>query len=1005
MPKISAVAKKVCDDEMQYRNRKFRSCPALTILEVVIALAIITIIFAAVLPQFRAIKNGWDSRRASAELLQNGRILIDHISRNLAKAVKINDVSESTETNGFIEFQDNDGNNWRYDINSTTSYVEFGLVGALSDLAGPVNDLQFTCYDACDLDTALDITTADMNDIRYVEVQTTLINSLSSGRDIIFTAAAYLRTNDEATSECDPNLVAWWKLDETSGLNANDSSVNNNDGTLTNMVGNEWTIGQIGGALNFDGNNDYVSLGTDSSLNFVSSEPFTIAAWVSTTDDYGAIVSFRNSTDDGPVIDMTVGYDGVTNDSGKAMILVREDGGGGGYAHVVGESVDDGQWHHVAAVRGSGGTIELFLDGVSQGTDSGAESGGAITTNLRAIGSERRWVSDGYGTADQRYLAGTIDDVRIYSRALDANEIAQLAETLKYVDFTEAKVESDSASITISTPSGGGVGTLGSWTSGLTHTAESGSNRLLILTAHVEDNDSDMSLNSVTYGGQAMTKVIEIETQEGNFRAYVVAYILDETGIAAATSDTFSPSWSSTPDSVGYSSVFLQNVDQSDPIGDSDSAGSNSGTTISTGALLTNDGDMAIVAGTAGNTGDYSVDNGFTEAIELTISSADGIAGYKAADGSNETPSITHNNPQRQVIIGFVVQGTGVVSGIEGDLLIAAVATDGDTSTTLSPPTGEGWVGVVNDYSNQVTLGVWYKLADASESASHEFTWSSLNPQKAYGWIMHFTGHDSENPINAYSTYGQSSSTPTSPAVTTTVNNCLILRLGAFDNDDITEDDTGLTGHTTITMDDSGASGATLFSDDFESGGFGQWTQSSPTSWDITTAQSHSDPCSAHADDGDFYIISDPMDTSSYSEFTIDFWYQLDDTENGDIYLYLYDGSNYDNYADFGSAAEDQWLQYTEVITDTQYLHSNFRIAFVANMNNWRENVWIDDVSITVPGTGMVSGGAGYVKQSSAGSSGTENFALTASNASQMLTVAIAPADQSSEDCSDTIYP
>jgi hypothetical protein len=65
---------------------------------------------------------------------------------------------------------------------------------------------------------------------------------------------------------------------------------------------------------------------------------------------------------------------------------------------------------------------------------------------------------------------------------------------------------------------------------------------------------------------------------------------------------------------------------------------------------------MVVLAGTCGNTGTYSVNNGFTEAAELTITSADGVAGYKAATGSNETPSITHSNVNRQVIVGLVVQ-------------------------------------------------------------------------------------------------------------------------------------------------------------------------------------------------------------------------------------------------------------------------------------------------------------------------------------------------------------
>jgi hypothetical protein len=213
---------------------------------------------------------------------------------------------------------------------------------------------------------------------------------------------------------------------------------------------------------------------------------------------------------------------------------------------------------------------------------------------------------------------------------------------------------------------------------------------------------------------------------------------------------------------------------------------------------------MVIVVGTAGNTGTYSVNNGFTEAIELSITSSDGIAGYKSADGSNETPSITHSNPYRQVIIGFVVQANrdSPITTIEGDLLIAALATDGDTTSSLAPPGGEGWTEIdIDDRSGEVTLGAWWKLADASESPSHQFTWSG--PEQAYGWMMHFTGHNATDPINVWESDREYSSTPTSPEVTTTLDYCLILRLGGFDSNDITVDSPGLPGHTAITMDAS----------------------------------------------------------------------------------------------------------------------------------------------------------------------------------------------------------
>ncbi|MEW5994422.1 MAG: type II secretion system protein, partial [Candidatus Zixiibacteriota bacterium] len=130
----------------------------------------------------------------------------------------------------------------------------------------------------------------------------------------------------------------------------------------------------------------------------------------------------------------------------------------------------------------------------------------------------------------------------------------------------------------------------------------------------------------------------------------------------------------------------------------------------------------------------------------------------------------------------------------QGDLLIAAVVTDGNTSGTLAPPGGEGWTEIdIGQQSGAVTLGVWWKLADASESPSHQFTWSG-GGQESYAWIMRFTGHDPTSPINASATNGGSSGSPTCPSVTTTVANTMIVRIGGFDDDDINVDNTGLSG-------------------------------------------------------------------------------------------------------------------------------------------------------------------------------------------------------------------
>lgn len=952
---------------MQYRKRKFQNCLSpwhglrpcrggLTIIELIIALAIITIIFAAVLPQFRVIQNGWDSRQANTEVLQNGRILIDHIARNLSKAVKIIDVSESTEPDGFVVFQDNDGNNLRYDVNDN-NYVEFGLVGSLFDLAGPVSSFKFTCYDANDLDNPLSPIT-DVNIIRAIRVDATIINSGLLVQDKTFTGWAYLRTNSQGGSDC-------WQNEDIGDVGAAGSAAES-DGT--------WTINASGADI-----------------------------W-NTTDEFHFV--YQSLSGDGQIIARVVSVEN-TNSWAKAGVMIRE-------------TLDGDSAHAMMVVTPGNGTA--FQRRTTTGGSSDHTAGSAVTAPywVKLVRSGNTFT--GYESPDGSTWT-QVDSVSITMAAdvyiglavtshsdgdICTAEIDTVGfSTVTYEGCTEAKVDSDDTSITIPTI-GSVVGTLGSWVDGLTHTAETGSNRALIFTAHVEEA-GNINLSSVTYGGQTMTKVIDQIVTSGGFYAYVAGFILDEDGIAAATSDTFVPTWSTTPDNVDYGSVFLQSVDQSDPIGASASNTTTSSNDLQTTSLSTNDGDMVILAATCGNAGDYTVNNSFTEAIELDMASSTGVDGYKTADGSNETPSVTHSGANRQVLIGFVVQVSGEISGIEGDLLIAAVATDGDTSSSLAPPVGENWNEIdVNDYSNAVTLGVWWKLAEDPESTSHEFTWSG--GQQAYGWMMHFTGHNADSPINCYSAGGATSSTPTSPGVTTTVNNCLILRLGAFDNDNITEGDTGLAGHTTITMTDSGGGDVILFQDDFEGGNFNKWTDGGSTDWNLNTAQYVSYNHSAHAsrwEDDD--LISDDIDLSAYSYFTITFSYRDHGIDWNDyVQLELYNGSTYVYRASLqNTTPEDNWNPYSVTIynsgADSQYFINNFRIKFEATDIDNNEDLWIDDVTITVPNSGIVSGGAGYIGQASSSDSGTSTFVLTSSNASQMLTIAIAPADTGS--CEGTIQP
>ncbi|HUG67601.1 MAG TPA: hypothetical protein VMM76_07610 [Pirellulaceae bacterium] len=182
-------------------------------------------------------------------------------------------------------------------------------------------------------------------------------------------------------------------------------------------------------------------------------------------------------------------------------------------------------------------------------------------------------------------------------------------------------------------------------------------------------------------------------------------------------------------------------------------------------------------------------------------------------------------------------------SGTEnGDLLVAAAALDDnvknkllangmfmhDTSTGVSYP----WNAIAIDCSNnKVTIGVWWIITSSAYTPASVPRCFWDHDTEAYAWIMRFTGHDPVNPINASAvqmTDENITFTPTSPAVTTTVDDALILRLGAFDEDDyLLVDQPGLLGHTAITMDTNGdgrVSGGAGYIDQKEAGDSGTST-------------------------------------------------------------------------------------------------------------------------------------------------------------------------------------
>ncbi len=167
---------------------------------------------------------------------------------------------------------------------------------------------------------------------------------------------------------------------------------------------------------------------------------------------------------------------------------------------------------------------------------------------------------------------------------------------------------------------------------------------------------------------------------------------------------------------------------------------------------------------------------------------------FTEAKNNSDVTSITVNKP------------AGTTSG---DLLIGVVATDG-TAGTFPPPAS--WT-LINSGTNgtAVTVGTWYKIAGGSEPAS--YTWSWTNPQAVYAFIVRITGHDSSNPINVWGVATGSSTgtsiTVTSPDVTTSVADTLVLRI--FGADRAMNFGSYPAGHTGITFGSSSGNNTTMY--------------------------------------------------------------------------------------------------------------------------------------------------------------------------------------------------
>ncbi len=323
-----------------------------------------------------------------------------------------------TDADSIIDIYDN----CPYNSNSDQDDTDNDTIGDVCDNCPIVANLDQADYDSDGIGYACDY---------CLEYTSTVQEHLDAGRAVAFGSYRWaVGSNKEICRDaCDNDVVtfyeegfgvpeyyfidsceeymlqAHWKFDESSGTTASDSSGNGNDGTLydneTIDNGPVWTTGKINGALEFDGIDDYVDVGTDC---FDLTSELTVSLWINMADNDTEQVLISRG--------VARPFKLRLASNNEVVATIRTDNS----THLESETSLDtiNQWYHVALTYG-GGSMIIYIDGAPDVSVSKSGDLDCLADKHTAIGA----------LPGVTYpFEGLIDDVRIYNRALSADEIA-----------------------------------------------------------------------------------------------------------------------------------------------------------------------------------------------------------------------------------------------------------------------------------------------------------------------------------------------------------------------------------------------------------------------------------------------------------------------------------------------------------------------------------------------------------------------------------------------------
>lgn len=229
------------------------------------------------------------------------------------------------------------------------------------------------------------------------------------------------------------NPYLWWKLDETSGTQATDSSGNARHGTYVNTptLGATALINE-GKSADFNGSNEYVKWEPSSDW----SGDFTIECWFQAdTNTYDTIFgAWRANATNG------YGTNIAINDGGSFDVNVARDNYDFWLVNAAKGSISTGTRYHIAVTcNNTANEVKFYVNGAQAGTTE--SFGTTFNGGIWSSGNEIRVAAA--GEIDSGSLDGRIQHFAIYSTALSAARIEAHYEAGKDKDIDAVKTDID----------------------------------------------------------------------------------------------------------------------------------------------------------------------------------------------------------------------------------------------------------------------------------------------------------------------------------------------------------------------------------------------------------------------------------------------------------------------------------------------------------------------------------------------------------------------------------